>query len=169
MRCCCADARRLGRVRRLVTRASCHSLPLRGRWPSAARSDEVAPSGPTLVSPDEVAAMQVARRCRFQRGRPSAPARKLAWFRGDAGLPRHPCAGANAAPAPAQGASPLDPFSLRAPVELAETAPLDPFSLARFPGGYTICRALGASYSRLEPSRVTTTRSSIRTPKFPGR
>ena len=32
---------------------------------------------------------------------------------GNAGLPRHPCAGANAAPAPAQGVSPLDPFSLR--------------------------------------------------------
>ena len=57
--------------------------------------------------------------CRFQRGRPSAPARKLwllfvpffvplccAWAAAQT------CAGANAAPAPAQGASPLDPFSL---------------------------------------------------------
>ena len=36
----------------------------------------------------------------FQHGRTSSPARKLAWpHRGTPGLPRHPCAGANAAPA----------------------------------------------------------------------
>ena len=45
------------------------------------------------------------------------------------GLPRHPCAGANAAPAPAQGVSPLDPFPLARSLALVEFAPLDPFSL----------------------------------------
>ena len=39
------------------------------------------------------------------------------------------CAGANAAPAPAQGVSPLDPFPLARSLALVESAPLDPFSL----------------------------------------
>ena len=62
---------------------------------------------------------EVALIFRFQRGRTSSPARKLCFFLSfllcccvAPGLPRHPCAGANAAPAPAQGASPLDPFPL---------------------------------------------------------
>ena len=77
------------------------SLPLRGRWPGAARSDEVVPLAyrepcrvgtflwgcanlpfPTRAdfvacSETLVSSFGAARTCRFQRGRTSSPARKL--------------------------------------------------------------------------------------------
>ena len=147
----------------------CHrSLPLRGRWPSGARSDEVAaqtargmkhrfdrdarlrmrgaegkrplayrgnylpaweggraergrmrsPQRRSMRPAGMAAVVGVARRCRFQRGRPSAPARKLSWPKEGRWAAAQTCAGANAAPAPAQGVSPLDPFSLARSLEL---------------------------------------------------
>ena len=105
--------------------AGCANLPHLTRANDAAKPSPFGEGGRATARSDEVALPcavwhgecvrcdAAARTCRFQRGRPSAPARKLSWLKGDAGLPRHPCAGANAAPAPAQGVSPLDPFSLR--------------------------------------------------------
>ena len=91
------------------------SLPLWGRWPSAARSDEVVSSA-CRMDPLSLAlrepAVSIADGCAV------CPETLVSSFSlllsrcAAPGLPRHPCAGANAAPAPAQGASPLDPFSL---------------------------------------------------------
>ena len=133
------------------------SLPLWGRWPSAARSDEVVPPGvprtlqggdvplglrepavtnagglrrllgnsgcfpwgcanlpfPTRAdfvacSETPAASLEVARTCRFQRGRTSSPARKL-WFFLSIFLVL--CAAPGLPPRPAQGLTP--PLHLR--------------------------------------------------------
>ena len=90
-------------------------LPLWGRWPSAARSDEVVSSA-CRMDPLSLAlrepAVSIADGCAV------CPETLVSSFSlllsrcAAPGLPRHPCAGANAAPAPAQGVSPLEPFPL---------------------------------------------------------
>ena len=87
-------------------------LPLRGRWPSTARSDEVVPSAAFGFCRVRFTIPWIRLTRRFHRGMRSIPPGNSLGFKGDAGLPRHPRAGAIAAPAPAQGVSPLDPFPL---------------------------------------------------------
>ena len=87
------------------------SLPLWGRWPSAARSDEVVPAldfanpaGWGVPLGLREPAVSIAG-CRASRPETPLPF-------GGRWAAAQTCAGANAAPAPAQGVSPLDPFPL---------------------------------------------------------
>ena len=131
-----------------IWRGTENAFPFLGRWPSVVRPDEVVPamcsmprrmrSSPcctrNLPFPMRAAfgacsetlavSFGVARNLPF-------PLQAAAQLLGNsrfflfcyalccAGLPRHPCAGANAAPAPAQGVSPLDPFPLARSMELS--------------------------------------------------
>ena len=115
-------------------RSAGKSLPLWGRWPSAARSDEVVPLQISAYAGYAGAIPWGCASVSFPSRDAEHPARKLAWLLGNAWAAAQTRAGANAAPAPAQGASPLDPFPLARSLGLVESAPLDPFPLARFPG-----------------------------------
>ena len=133
-----------------IWRGTENAFPFLGRWPSVVRPDEVVPamcsmprrmrSSPcctrNLPFPMRAAfgacsetlavSFGVARNLPF-------PLQAAAQLLGNsrfflfcyalccAGLPRHPCAGANAAPAPAQGVSPLDPFPLARSLGVART------------------------------------------------